>query len=80
MLHFRSRTCRGRNAVRIARMKCGIERLSNLLSDGDGFRSALDWRGGSSLKPCFIHDNVLKKEPWAQSQPAETHDEGPEQG
>ena len=36
-------------------------RLTNLLSDGDGLRQALDWRGASSLKPCFKHYNVFKK-------------------
>jgi len=39
-----------------------MERLSILLTDGDGFRLAFDWRGGASLKPCFKHDNVLKKD------------------
>lgn len=33
-----------------------------MLSDGDGFRQAFDWRGGSSLLPCFKHWNVLKKD------------------
>ena len=37
-------------------------RLSNLLSDGDGLRQALDWKGSSSLKPCFKHHNVFKKD------------------
>ena len=36
-------------------------RMSNLLSDGDGLRQALDWRGASSLKPCFKHCNIYKK-------------------
>lgn len=36
-------------------------RLTNLLSDGDGLRQALDWRGASSLKPCIRHHNVFKK-------------------
>ena len=36
-------------------------RLTNLLTDGDGWRSALDWRGHASLKPCFKHYNVLRK-------------------
>ena len=31
-----------------------------LLADGDGLRLALDWRGASSLKPCFRHGNVWK--------------------
>jgi len=39
-----------------------MEKLSNLLTDGDGFRLAFGWRGGASLKPCFKHDNVLKKD------------------
>jgi hypothetical protein len=37
-------------------------RLTNLLSDGDGLRQALDWRGHASLKPCFKHFNVFKKD------------------
>ena len=36
-------------------------RLSNVLSDGDGLKIAFDWRGGSSLKPCFLCTNVFKK-------------------
>jgi len=36
-------------------------RLANMLSDGDGLRSGLDWRGATSLKPCFKHLNVLMK-------------------
>ena len=35
-------------------------RLTNLLSDGDGLRMALDWKGASGLKPCFKHWNVFK--------------------
>ena len=34
--------------------------LWTLLSDGDGLRLGLDWKGASSLKPCFKHANVLK--------------------
>jgi hypothetical protein len=37
-------------------------RFTNLLSDGDGLRQALDWRGHGSLKPCFKHCNVFKKD------------------
>ena len=37
-------------------------RFTNLLSDGDGLRQALDWRGHGSLKPCFKHFNVFKKD------------------
>ena len=35
-------------------------RLTNLFSDGDGLRAALDWRGANSLKPSFRHSKVLK--------------------
>ena len=35
--------------------------LTNILADGDGFRHAYDWRGASSLKPCLVHHNVVKK-------------------
>ena len=37
-------------------------RLTNLLSDGDGHRQALGWKGASGLKPCFKHFNVFKKD------------------
>ena len=37
-------------------------RLANLLSDGDGHRQELDWRGATSLKPCFKHVNIFKKD------------------
>jgi hypothetical protein len=36
--------------------------LAHLLSDGDGLRSALSWRGASSLRPCWCHWNVTKKD------------------
>lgn len=36
-------------------------KVSALLSDGDGLRQALDWRGSASLKPCIKHFNVFKK-------------------
>jgi hypothetical protein len=36
-------------------------RLTNVLADGDGLRLGYDWRGSSSLKPCLVHHNVLKK-------------------
>jgi hypothetical protein len=35
--------------------------LHGLLGDLDGLRAAYDWRGSSSLKPCVIHHNLLKK-------------------
>ena len=35
--------------------------ITNILADGDGFRHAYDWRGASSLKPCLVHHNVVKK-------------------
>ena len=47
-------------------------RLSNLLSDGDGLRMALDWRGASSLKPCIKHYNVFKKD-FQNRAPSVTH-------
>lgn len=36
-------------------------RLGNLLTDGDGWRLAYDWKGASSHRPCFRHWNVLRK-------------------
>jgi len=41
---------------------CIFASLSNILSDGDGLRQALSWRGASSTKPCFKHYNVLRKD------------------
>jgi hypothetical protein len=37
-------------------------KLTNLLSDGDGHRQGWDWRGAGSLKPCWKHFNVFKKD------------------
>lgn len=34
--------------------------IANLLTDGEGFQKALCWKGASSLKPCFLHDNIFK--------------------
>lgn len=36
-------------------------RVAVMLSDGDGQRLAWDWKGSASLKPCFRHFNVFKK-------------------
>ena len=36
--------------------------LANLVSDGDGFRKGLGWRGHASLKPSITHNNVLMKD------------------
>ena len=35
--------------------------MGRLISDGDGLRSALDWKGASGLKPCYRHRNVVSK-------------------
>ena len=35
--------------------------MTDLLSDGDGLRQALDWNGASSMRPCLKHANVLMK-------------------
>ena len=35
--------------------------LGNLISDGDGLRKGLAWKGHGSLKPSLIHDNVVMK-------------------
>ena len=32
-----------------------------MLSDGDGVRIAMQWRGACAMKPCFRHWNVLMK-------------------
>jgi hypothetical protein len=36
-------------------------RLKILISDGDGLKLALDWRGAAGLKPCVRHFNVWSK-------------------
>ena len=36
-------------------------KLVHLLSDGDGLRSALNWRGASSLRPFWQYWNYTKK-------------------
>jgi len=36
-------------------------RVRNILSDGDGLRSVLDWRGANGIKPCFKHGLVVSK-------------------
>ena len=40
---------------------CIFAKVACLLSDGDGLRQALQWMGSGSMKPCFRHWNVLKK-------------------
>ena len=37
-----------------------VANVSNLLADGEGHQTALEWSGASSIKPCFRHWNVLK--------------------
>ena len=37
-------------------------KLVCLLSDGDGLKQALQWKGASGLKPCFRHWNVVKRD------------------
>jgi len=39
-------------------------KLTNILSDGDGLRQALDWKGAGGLKPCCKHSNVMRKVDW----------------
>jgi len=34
--------------------------VAGLLSDGDGLRAGLDWKGHAGLKPCLRHYNVWK--------------------
>jgi hypothetical protein len=35
--------------------------LEVCISDGMGLAQALEWRGAGSIKPCFFHSNVLKR-------------------
>ncbi len=35
--------------------------LGIIMSDGDGLRKAFNWRGAGSMRPCFRHDNILRK-------------------
>jgi hypothetical protein len=37
-------------------------KVVNMITDGDGWRLALDWKGAASMKPCFKHRNVLMKD------------------
>lgn len=37
-------------------------KVANILSDGDGIRLCWGWKGASSLKPCFKHFNVFKRD------------------
>ena len=37
-------------------------KMGKLLSDGDGLRLAMEWLGAGSLKPCWRHNNVYKKD------------------
>lgn len=36
-------------------------KVRNNLSDGDGLRAVLDWRGANAIKPCFKHGLVVSK-------------------
>ena len=36
-------------------------KLHVLLSDGDGLRMALDWRGANAVRPCFKHSNIVSR-------------------
>ena len=36
-------------------------RISRLLSDGDGLRLAMQWKGAACTKPCWRHSNVFRK-------------------
>ena len=37
-------------------------RLSIMISDGDGIRSAFNWKGAASTKPCLLHYNVFSRD------------------
>jgi hypothetical protein len=37
--------------------------VAAMLADGDGHRQVWNWRGAGSLKPCFVHFNIWKKDP-----------------
>ena len=39
---------------------CIYAQLTHILADGEGHRAATEWKGASSLKPCFNHFNVWK--------------------
>lgn len=36
-------------------------KLAFVISDGDGLRQALEWKGAAGIKPCFRHYNVFAK-------------------
>jgi hypothetical protein len=47
-------------------------KLTNLLTDGDGHRMGWDWKGAGSLKPCWKHFNVFKKDSGPKKQKKQT--------
>lgn len=48
--------------------------LKHLISDGDGLRSGLNWKGANSLRPCFKHWNCTKKDSTVLAHSAELVD------
>ena len=50
-------------AVRIGGVYCSIHaKLHWLLSDGEGHKITLCWKGASSMRPCLVHKNVVMKD------------------
>jgi hypothetical protein len=45
----------GKAVLIYAKLRC-------VVADGDGLRLALDWVGASGLRPCWKHNNVMKKD------------------
>ena len=43
-------------------MRLVFAKVTNALSDGEGFRMAYDWKGHASLRPCLRHWNILRKD------------------
>ena len=69
LLHYLRRQLEGPSGLATAVVPLTIQgehcvifaRLHNLLTDGDGHRVTLDWKGQGSMKPCLKHPNILRK-------------------
>ena len=61
MLGSEGLACGGFAACALGEPRLIHARLGIALSDGDGIRDAMNWKGHNSLKPCWFHHNIAKK-------------------
>ena len=54
-------TVKGQAVAIFAKLVC-------LLGDGEGVKLALQWNGASSIRPCFRHWNLVKKDHWLSTE------------